>query len=297
MTRRVLITGADGFTGRHLVSFLEKNTRHRLCCTTINPHQRSMRCCDLTRSAAAYRLLKAVSPDQIYHLAGSFTQKYEIDYPVNVASTRNILEGLLRLKLPARVLLVGSAAEYGSVRPEDNPVRETQPLNPLSVYGLTKVFQTHLMNYYCALHQMDIVMARTFNLSGTGLSSALFVGKLYEQIKAYKKGNLSVIQMGNLDNYRDYIPVGKAVEQYVKIMDCGAKGEVYHVASGRPVQMRALLSQILEEQRVPIKAVTENVQARQSKHDVPTIYADISKLNALGRDRQGCALPWHRMSA
>jgi GDP-4-dehydro-6-deoxy-D-mannose reductase len=242
-----------------------------------------MHCCDLTSSTAAYRLLKEVKPDQIYHLAGSFTQKYEIDYPVNAASTRNILEGLLRLELQTRVLLVGSAAEYGAVRPEDNPVRETQPLNPLSVYGLTKVFQTYLMSYYCSLHQMDIVMARTFNLLGIGLSPALFVGKLYEQIKAYKKGDISVIQLGNLDNYRDYLPVEKAVEKYVKIMDCGTKGDIYHVASGRPVQVRALLTRILEDQQVPMKAVSENVQANQSKYDVPTIYADISKLNALGR--------------
>lgn len=281
MTQRILITGADGFTGRHLVGYLRKNTSHRLCLTSINPHPADMHCCDLAGSRAAYRLLKEVKPDQIYHLAGSFTQKYEVDYPVNVASTRNILDGLLRLKLQTRVLLVGSAAEYGAIRPEDNPVRETQPLNPWSVYGLTKVFQTHLMCFYCSLYQMDIVMARTFNLSGIGLSPALFVGKLYEQIKAYKDGEVSVIQVGNLDNYRDYIPVEKAVEKYVKIMGCGLKGNIYHVASGRPVQMRALLTRILKEQQVPLHAVSEGSSINQGRYDVPTIYADTSKFDAL----------------
>jgi GDP-4-dehydro-6-deoxy-D-mannose reductase len=227
-------------------------------------------------------LLKEVRPDQIYHLAGSFTQKYEIDYAVNVAATKNILDALLQLKLQTRVLLVGSAAEYGAIRPGDNPVRETQPLNPRSVYGLTKVFQTHLMAFYCSLYQMDIVMARTFNLSGIGLPTALFVGKLHEQIKAYKHGAISAIQVGNLDSYRDYLPVEKAVEKYVQIMDRGLKGHVYHVASGRPIQMRALLTRILKEQQVPMHAVSEGASTNQGRYDVPTIYADTSKFDALG---------------
>jgi nucleoside-diphosphate-sugar epimerase len=128
---------------------------------------------------------------------------------------------------------------------------------------------------------MDIVMARTFNLSGIGLSPALFVGKLYEQIKAYKDGEASVIQVGNLDNYRDYIPVEKAVEKYVRIMGCGLKGNIYNVASGRPVQMRALLTRILKEQQVPLHAVSEGSSTNQGRYDVPTIYADTSKFDAL----------------
>ena len=129
---------------------------------------------------------------------------------------------------------MGSAAEYGAIRPEDNPVKESQPLNAASVYGLTKVFQTSLMSYYCNRNNMDIVMARTFNLLGRGLSSNLFVGRLLEQVEAFKKGEQPFIELGNLDNYRDYIPIAEAVKNYARIMDFGEAGTVYHVASGKP---------------------------------------------------------------
>ena len=101
------------------------------------------------------------------HLAGSFTNDYELDYAANVLSTKNILDALLSSECKARILLIGSAAEYGAIDEEENPIAETHPLKPISIYGLTKVLQTQLMDYYYRMHQINIVMARTFNILGS----------------------------------------------------------------------------------------------------------------------------------
>ena len=279
MSLRVLVTGADGFTGRHLVEYLKGDAACELFCSTKSAGNDMD--CDLRDPQAVSVLLEKTKPDQIYHLAGSFSQDYETDYARNVLSTRNILEAALKLGLDARILLVGSAAEYGAIGPRDNPVKESQPLNPVSVYGLTKVYQTYLMNYYFANYEMNIVMARTFNLLGSGISPALFVGKLLEQIAAFTKGEQPLIELGNLDHYRDYIAVDAAVKDYARIMNYGSAGTVYHVASGKPIQMRDLLKRILEEYPVPADKVRENAGRNPGKFNVPSIYADVSRVEAL----------------
>ena len=90
----------------------------------------------------------------------------------------------------SRVLLVGSSAEYGNIEEGESPISELHPLNPTSIYGLTKIFQTHLMRLYVELHGLDIVMARVFNLNGKGISDKLFIGSLYKQIKDFKSNKI-----------------------------------------------------------------------------------------------------------
>jgi len=281
MSLRILVTGVSGFTGRHLSEFLNNNRQHDLYYTDTAFGGADICRCDLRDPKMVLATIEELKPQQVYHLAGSFSQDYETDYAANVLSTRNILEAVLHSKLETRVLLVGSAAEYGAIRPGDNPVKETQPLNPASVYGLTKAYQTHLMNYYVQAHGMNIVMARPFNLLGRGLNKSLFVGRVYEQIDAFKKGEISCIELGNLDSYRDYVRVESAVEDYARIMEHGETGNVYHVASGKPVQMRELLAQILKEESVPFDKVREDAGRNPGKFNVPSIYADVSKIEAL----------------
>ena len=279
---RILVTGAAGFLGRALVQRLKPQAEIELHATDVRPAPAGVfHSCDLLDCAAVARLLEEVLPDRIYHLAGTFTNEYGPDFRSNVDSTRHLLEGVRQGGRSVRVLLIGSAAEYGCVKPEENPVREEHALAPVSVYGWTKACQTLLMQYYCQVHGLNIVMARLFNLGGTGASEKLFVGRLHQQMEQFLSGAIKEITVGALDSVRDYLPVEAAAQGLERVMQFGKPGEVYHVASGIPTRMRDLMEELLQERGVPRDCVREAPRRASDKLDVPVIYADISKTSQL----------------
>lgn len=279
---RILVTGAGGFSGRQLVEYLRGNSTAEICCTSLRAKSEdNWFSCDLTCEAATAALIERIRPNQVYHLAGQHSNDYQTDYRANVLSTRNLFESFLKTNLECRVLLIGSSAEYGAVPEEDNPVKEDHPLAPMSVYGLTKVYQTYLMRFYCALYGMNVVMARPFNLFGKGMSGRLFVGRVYEQIEAYRAGIISKITVGNLQHQRDYIGVEEAIRYYAVIMQRGKVGEIYNVGSGASIRVRNLLQRILEENGLRMDVVEERAFRASTKFDVKDLFADVSKLKAL----------------
>jgi len=275
---RTLVTGAAGFLGRALVQRLKQNSREELHVTDLRPAPAgTFHPCDLSDPAAVGELLRTIRPRRIYHLAGTFTNEYPADFRSNVDTTRHLLEAVRQDGGPVRLLLIGSAAEYGCVRAEVNPLHEEQPLAPVSLYGWTKACQTLLMGYYLRVHASDVVMARLFNLSGSGASNRLLVGRLEEQLQQFLAGKLREITVGALDAVRDYLPVEKAASQLERIMLSGLSGQVYHVASGVPVRMRDLLDQLLQARGLSRDCVREAPRPTLDKLDAPVIYADITK--------------------
>lgn len=279
---KVLVLGASGFTARHLIENLRADPDNEIFCSSLSAEGGANWIeCDLTIPAATDSLVEQAQPDQIYQLAGSFTNHYETDYLSNVVASRNILESILKTKRECRVLLIGSAAEYGLVRPEDNPISEDHPLNPISIYGLTKVYQTDLMRFFRNVHDADVVMARPFNLIGKDISERLFPGAVQKQIAEYKAGERSEIILGNLSHRRDYIKVEAAVKYYELIMKTGRAGEVYNVGSGKGTTIRDLLKAIMEENGLSMDLVEERAVSDTNKLDVKEVIADVTKVNSL----------------
>lgn len=279
---RGLITGASGFSASRLISVLSHETELQLFYADLyGKEAKDWYSCDMTDYAAVHQLLDTIRPRQIYHLVGSFSNNYDIDYQVNVISTKNLLDSCLKLNLDCRILLIGSSAEYGVVSGKDNPVKEDHPLMPVSIYGLTKTYQTHLMQYYCSVHNVDIVMSRPFNIMGKGISNKLFIGRLYEQIDEYKKGKISKIILGNLQNKRDYIDINEAVKDYKLIMDYGKSGDIYNVGSGKSIRIYELLLKILNDNNVSMHVIEERTSDNLNKMDIKDIYADTRKIDEL----------------
>lgn len=279
---KILITGARGFTAAYLLKNLQNDIDNEIFCTDLpEDSQERYHACDLTDDDAIHQLIARIRPDQIYHLAGTYSNHYETDYRANVLSTKNICDSLVALSLPCRLLLIGSAGEYGRVTAEDNPIKESHPLNPVSVYGMTKTFQTLVMKYYVSTCSLDIVLARTFNLKGKGLSVRLFIGRLYQQIDDFRKGTIDRIQLGNLSHKRDYLDVQQAVKYYQRIMNAGKAGEIYNVGSGKSVRILDLLEEILKEYHLSMDIVTENTSSIPGKLDIADIFADTRKLQKI----------------
>lgn len=258
--KKVLITGANGFTGRQLVTLLSADASLHVF------------------SSGSVAVLK---PDEMYHLRGSYTNDYDTDYTSNVLSTKNILDAIRAAKLTTRVLLIGSSAEYGFPLSEDKGVSEEHPLRPVSIYGLMKLFQTELMGTYIRLYGMDIVSARPFNLFGKGMSPTLFVGKMEQEIEKYKRVESTEIVTGDLSIERDYIDIPEAIKYYRRVMEQGKTGEVYNVGSGKSVSLKNVLAAMLHEAGLSLDIVREGRHETPGKIVVPKIFADISKIRAL----------------
>jgi len=275
----VLVTGASGFAGRHLAVELARNSSNQVIRVMRHVDEGNCIRCDLCDSNAVLNMLELTKPDQIFHLAGTFSNRYEVDYNNNVVASKNILDGILKLNLQSRLLLVGSAAEYGDV--SGSKVLENSPMRPVSIYGLTKVMQTNLMQYYARVFHMNVVMARAFNLLGKGISEKLFIGTLYKQIDDYKQGIISKIILGDLSSKRDYISIDEAIVHYKAIMQYGNAGEIYNVGSGESVSMCDLMAKILAEEGVSINAVRIVEHHSKSVKGPVDIYASMSKTSLI----------------
>lgn len=280
--KKVLITGAGGCSGKYLTQYLKSQSDHELFLTDRNNlNENNFIKADILSVSELEKVLEVSNPDYIYHLAGTVTNNFEIDYNSNVLSTKNIFDYVIKNGLKTKILLIGSAAEYGIVENNKNPVKESHSLLPVSVYGLTKVFQTELFQYYFRIKKLNIVMARTFNLNAKGLKENLFIGKLYKQIEEWKEAKRSKFEFGSLESYRDYIHINDAVKYYVLLMHFGKAGEVYNVGSGNSIQMKELMRSILNKENIKDFEVVENSYIPLGKQNVSNIYANIEKLKKI----------------
>lgn len=279
MKRKVLVTGSTGALGLALTSQLVTDTNNFIVFAPNRMDNQDR--LDLGNRDQIFLTIDRIRPDLIINLAATYSNEFEEAYTVNVSASRHILEAIKTYGLNTRVVLIGSAAEYGAVKAEENPIIESHVLRPTSIYGITKAWQTELAYYYSSLG-MDVVVARIFNLVGPNLSDRLFAGKMHKQIKEVLSGSRLNLEFGALSAIRDYLTIDKAVKQLLSITNFGESGLVYHVASGQPTSMRALLLRELEANGLDESIIIEDSKlTNRLGFDVPSIYADITKTNDL----------------
>jgi GDP-4-dehydro-6-deoxy-D-mannose reductase len=292
----ILVTGASGFVGRHL---LEALRTARACAGSEDPaHEvvawsRSAAPADLTAAARWQQVdithrdevrtaLRALRPRRVFHLAGAAQVDRSWKHPaeildVNVIATHHLFDGLRRNGGAARVLVTGSATVYA---PSRVPIAETFPLAPDSPYALSKLAQEMLSLRAVAEDGIDVVLTRSFNHTGPGQSPSYVGPSMASQIARIERGlQPAVLEVGNLDAERDLTDVRDVVRAYVSLMASGATGEIYNVASGAGRSIRALLDALIASARVPVRVVTDPARTRQVETSV--LVGDASKLRAL----------------
>jgi len=286
MPERVLITGAAGFSGRHLARRLSSDDtrvfglgRSRL--STPIAHVAEFHVCDLTDRSAVERTIVEVQPDTVYHLAGLLGNDVSTErlQAANVDSLRNLIDALRTYATgrgkTIRLLVVGSAAELGSTGATSLPVREDATCEPETDYGRSKLAATRLALAEPTDGPLKIIVARPFNLIGPGLSSELSLGRFASQIAAVLRGDAKRIECGNLTTRRDYLDVRDAVALYVRLLRFGTPGQLYNVCSGRSYSVRDLLHKMIERSGARM-TIVERRDVRRAG-DLPDIYGDMSK--------------------
>lgn len=283
MTRRSLVTGAAGFVGPHLTAALTA-AGDDVWTTDRGPIQARPQHlpCDLTDPGAVRDLFEHVRPVQVFHLASLSSVAYSFEHPqevlhTNLVATCNVLEALRHLPAGARLLLVGSAEQYGLVEEADLPIVETCRFRPASPYAVSKVAQEHLGLQYAATHGLHVVAARSFNHSGPGQSDRFVLPAFARQIAEAEIGKRQpVLRVGNLDVWRDFLDVRDVVQAYRLLLERGASGEAYNVCGGEAHRVGDLLDLMRGGARRPVRIETD--PARYRAADLRILRGDPGKL-------------------
>jgi nucleoside-diphosphate-sugar epimerase len=279
--KRVLITGGYGALGTAVVKHIKKFQKYNIFISSRVKKNNDNLICDISNHNQLLDMLEYIKPDLIIHLAATYSCNFNESYQTNVQSTKCILDYIKTNKKQIRILIIGSAAEYGMVKPDENPIAEDHVLKPFSIYGIIKSWQTLLMGAYVN-SGIDVVCARIFNLYGEGISEHLFAGYFYKQIVEVASGRQSKIEVGNLSNIRDYISVDEAAQQIIDIMFFGNTGEVYHVARGIPIIMREFAIYLLRLKGLDSNVLLEKENFfHEPKNTLPVIFADVRKTKLL----------------
>ncbi|MGI8960905.1 MAG: NAD-dependent epimerase/dehydratase family protein [Bryobacteraceae bacterium] len=242
MRRVVWITGAGGFSATYLARYLRELSEDLELIGLDSARQAPsslfdlFHLIDLRNQEAISELAQSQPPDRVFHLAGRMPPAPEEElWSANVSATLALLQAVARRsKKELRILSIGSAAEY---LPASDKLSENHPCGGTTPYGRTKWAQTVLALASGRELNLRVLVARTFNLLGPGLSPHLVAGSLCAQIS---KGPRKTIEVGDLQPKRDFVDIRDAVAAYWCVLERGEPGQIYNVSSGRTTSIRTL---------------------------------------------------------
>jgi GDP-4-dehydro-6-deoxy-D-mannose reductase len=295
--RRVLVTGVTGFAGSHLVDYMAARgdaeiwaiQRWRSRTENIE-HLRdrmSLVECDLRDAESTRDTIEQVRPDWIFHLAAQSFVPTSWKAPTeslttNVLGQLHLFEACRRLGLKPRIQIACSSEEYGMVYENELPIRESNPLRPLSPYAVSKVAQDMLAYQYFMSYKTDVVRTRGFNHEGPRRGPVFVASDFAKQVADIERGlKPPVIHVGNLEARRDFTDVRDMVKAYWLALEKGEAGEVYNICSGKAWRIRDMLDLLLTMTKQKIEVREDPARLRPS--DVPVLLGDHSKFT----DRTG----------
>ncbi|RJP34690.1 MAG: SDR family oxidoreductase [Actinobacteria bacterium] len=291
MSPRVLITGADGFVGRHLAGFLagegiEVMGLDQRPARSISPWDRcEFGVCDILDHERVCSHVEAFRPDYVFHLAAQSSVRRSWDDPgltfeVALTGQANVLDALREAGLDSRVHVACSAEEYGKVREEELPIKEDHPLRPASPYALSKVIQDYHAIFCHQAYGARTVVTRAFNMIGPGQSPEFVVSDFARQVAEAEAGRREpVIRVGNLEARRDFADVRDLVGAYWHLVREGTPGEAYNVCSGCDHSVAEILDLLLSMSETPIRVEVDPDRLRKS--DIPVLRGDNGKMREL----------------
>lgn len=290
---RVLITGITGFVGSHLADFLltKENVevygikRWRSRTENIEHLEGKiiLKECDLRDGSSVRRVINEIRPQRIFHLAGqSFVptswRAPEETISTNIMAELNIFEAVRQVGIDPWIQIAGSSEEYGMVYEDELPVKETNPLRPLSPYAVSKVTQDLLGYQYFMSYGLNIVRTRGFNHTGPRRPAVFVCSDFAKQIVEIEKGlGDPTIYVGSLQAKRDFTDVRDTIRGYWLALEKGIPGEVYNICSGKSYKIGEILDMLLGMTSNHIKIKVKKDSARMRPSDVPVLVGDSAK--------------------
>lgn len=290
---RILITGFSGFVGRYLLEQCQALHpeaqlfgvgRQLKSPAAANGLDHSTRFeADITDRGQLRHAVAQARPDFVFHLAAQSSVAASWTDPastlsINVGGTIELLEALRAEHLSPRVIIMGSGEQYGLILPEQNPIREDTPFQPISPYGVSKAAQDLYGYMYFAAYALPVLRVRLFNCFGPYQSSTFVIADFARQIALIEHGKMEpVLMVGNLEARRDFLPVEDVACALVAIATRGQPGQAYNIGSGQARSIREMLAILLALSTASIE-VRQN-PARLRPADIPLLVADTSRLH------------------
>ena len=286
-TPTVLVTGAAGFAGSHLLDLLAGDgvrvvaLRRPGVGAEVQARYPGIEWLEtelLDRDAVRHTLAD-LQPDVVYHLAGSphvgqSWKKATDTLSINVMSTHHLLEGLRLAHLHSRVVVPSSAYVY---RPADRALGEDDPVESTSPYAISKIATELAARKASARDGIPVVIARAFNHIGPRQDASFFASGVARQIALIELGRMEpIICVGSLDTRRDFTDVRDTVRAYRALATDGRPGCAYNVCSGQAYAVRDLLDGLVAHSRVPVEVRQDPDRFRPN--DTPLLLGDHSRI-------------------
>ena len=239
MSKRVFITGSEGFTGRYVTEEF-KRAGWEVWGAGLQPKPEQPRYLqiDLLKPETLQPISTTVQPDIVIHLAAmAFVAEDDANsfYQVNLIGTRNLLEVLSAAKSPPECTIVASSANvYGNSTLE--VLSEDSPTNPANDYAVSKLAMEYLARTY--MDRLGIVITRPFNYTGVGQSNRFLIPKIVEHFNA----RAPVIELGNIDVARDFSDVRDVAMTYRCLSERAPLGKVINICSGKAISLQECLT-------------------------------------------------------
>lgn len=290
MAKKALITGIAGFVGSHLAELLlaqgyevwgMSRPRTKMDHIESIKSQLHLEDADLLDSHSLYTTLNKIKPDFIFHLAAqSFVPTSwgspAVTLEVNIVGSANIFEAVRQVGIDPVIQIACSSEEYGMVYENEVPIKETNPLRPLSPYAVSKLAMDYLGYQYFESYKTKIIRTRGFNHTGPRRGDTFAESTFAKQIALIEKGKQEpIIYVGNLEAQRDYTDVRDMVQAYLLAVQKCDPGEVYNIATGHAIKIADVLAMMLGMSKVKVEIKQDPARMRPS--DVPILIGDTTK--------------------
>lgn len=289
--KKALITGIAGFVGSHLAGLLLSKNFEVFGFYHPSHDSRNLKSIqgklklypiDVLDQKSVDSAIKDIAPDYVFHLAATSSPSQSFKEPAktlenNIFSQINLLDSIVKYCPQAKVLIIGSAEEYGAIDKKDLPLNEYSPLKPTSPYAVSKIAQDFLGYQYFLHSKLHVVRVRPFNHIGPKQSTAFVVPAFASQIANLELKGEGVIKVGNLNSYRDFTDVRDMVKAYLLALQEGVGGEVYNIGSGKLIKISEILKTLLLLSTAKIKVEVD--KTRFAPVEIKAISCNFSKFH------------------
>ena len=277
---RVIVTGSEGFIGKHLCKELADNGHTVIRCDIAPSADEPL---DITDADAVKNTASKLRPEVIINLAGQANVGASWKIPqktvmLNTVGFLNIAEAVKETDKSIRIVAVGSADEYGRLGAQGDNVTEDTPLCPSNPYSVSKYGQELFADIYVKSLGLDICLARLFNISGSGQGKGFMIPDFASGIAETEAGIKEYISVGNLESARDFTHIKDACRALRLIAEKGHSGEVYNICSGKAYKAREILDKLIALSKVTVEVRQD--PARMRPGDTPVICGNHDKLTA-----------------
>jgi GDP-4-dehydro-6-deoxy-D-mannose reductase len=251
----------------------------------VRPGQATVIDCELQDPSAVRHVVRAVQPDRIFHLAAQSFVPTSWHAPAttlqnNIISQVNLFEALREARLDPVIHVAGSSEEYGLVYPDEAPIKETNPLRPLSPYAVSKVTQEMLAIQYHRSFGLKTIVTRGFNHTGPRRGQVFVTSSMAKQIAQIEAGLQDpVLMVGDMSSRRDWTDTRDMARAYWLATEHCQPGEVYNTGRGSCMSVRDMLDTLLSHSRAEI--TIEQDPSRMRPSDVTLLWANVDKFKAV----------------